>query len=94
MTTDMDNFERFAANFRRERAAEKRQILGFPPVLAQTGDHTWTEVHNLYTGELVSARPGEPVDPVEVESAAMDEALAEFELDRAEDAHFDARMGW
>jgi hypothetical protein len=26
--------------------------------------------------------------------ALADEALAEFELDRAEDAHFDARMGW
>jgi hypothetical protein len=93
MTTDMDNFERFAANFRRERAAEKRQTLGFSPVviatpaLRQTGDATWTEVPNLYTGELVSARPGEPVD--------YDDAdLAQFELDRAEDAHFDARMGW
>jgi hypothetical protein len=63
------------------------QVKATIPVLAQTGDHTWTEVHNLYAGELVSARPGEPAD-------YDDDSLAEYELDRAEDAHFDARMGW
>jgi hypothetical protein len=68
-----------------------------PAVLVVTGDHTWTEVHNRLAGELVSARPGEPVEYDDADLADVDyddDSLAEFELDRAENAYLDARMGW